>query len=60
MVVSSCALGRSVAVKTLAAFQIVYKINGSVHIFHGTALNLLEKCGGLPTAAMMKGSFSEV
>jgi hypothetical protein len=27
---------------------------------YGTALNLLEKCGGLPTAATMKGSFSEV
>jgi hypothetical protein len=54
--VSSCA---RVTVKTLAAFQIVYKINGSVHIFHGTALNLLKKCGGLPTAATMKGSFSE-
>ena len=23
-------------------------------------VNLLEKCGGLPTAAMMKGGFSEV
>ncbi|MGA3143562.1 MAG: hypothetical protein ABSF10_11165 [Verrucomicrobiota bacterium] len=32
------AMGRSVAVKTQAAFQIINKINGFVHISHGTAL----------------------
>jgi len=32
------AMGRSVAVKTQGAFQIINKINGFVHISHGTAL----------------------
>jgi hypothetical protein len=32
------AMGLSVAVKTQAAFQIINKINGFAHVFHGTAL----------------------